>query len=132
MKRILLGTAIAACMVTMCTSGAFAFTYYEAPNGGNMNFYPLMQHQMEQQETLDFQNNPESYKQRREAKDAATSGTVIRNTSGYNPYYSPNYGSTGLQQVHPVNMFFVKDASGNIRIQGLNSASYPRTLQPEQ
>ena len=127
MKKILLGTAVAACVFTLSTSGAFAYSYYEAPNGGNMNFYPLMQHQMEQQETLDFQNNPEGYKQKRDAKDAASgASTVVRNNSGYNPYYTPSHSNTSLQYTRPSSMFFVKDESGNIKIQSINSFSNAR------
>ena len=110
MKRILLAVL---CTGLLSVNGAFAIRY-EAPNGGNANFYPLMQHQLEQQETLDFTQSPENYKKRREAKDASQ-GTVVR-SSTYNPNYTPNYGSTGIQQTHPVNMFFTKDANGNIRI----------------
>ncbi|MBR1424910.1 hypothetical protein IJ579_05050 [bacterium] len=123
MKRILL---LSLCLVLAGVNGAFAFGHYEAPNGGNMSFYPLMQQQIEHQETLDFTKNPENYKQKREAKDAKN-GTVVRN-SGYNPSYGPNYGGTGLQQVHPVNMRFIKDANGNIKIQGMNSSNYSNTI----
>ncbi len=116
MRRILL---VSLCALFMSANGAFAYGRYEAPNGGNINFYPLMQYQLEQQETLDFKNNPEEYKQKREAKDLQD-GTIVRKQT-YNPSYSPNYGGTGLQQTHPVNMFFTKDADGNIKIQGMNS-----------
>lgn len=128
MRKILTGIAAAALFSgAVCVNGAFAYTYYEAPNGGNMNFYPLMQHQMEQQETLDFTKDPENYKKKREAKDAQNNASVVRK-SNYNPNYLPNYGMTGVQQTHPVNMRFVKDANGNIRIQGMNSASYANTI----
>lgn len=98
---------------------ASAYTLYEAPNAGNLNFYPMMQRQMEQTETLDFVNNPEDYKKKREAKDE---GNKIRQ-SNFNPNYSPNYGGTYLHPVHPVQMQFTKDANGNIKIQGLHSNS---------
>lgn len=115
MKKILgLGAVFA---LIVCANSVGAYTLYEAPNAGNMNFYPMMQRQMQQEETLDFVNNPEGYKERREAKD---NGNKIRN-SNFNPNYSPNYGGAFLHPVHPVQMQFTKDASGNIRIQGIHS-----------
>ena len=115
MKKILgLSAGIA---LIACANSVGAYTLYEAPNAGNMNFYPMMQRQMEQEETLDFVNNPEGYKEKREAKDA---GNKIRN-SNFNPNYTPNYGGTFLHPVHPVQMQFTKDANGNIRIQGIHS-----------
>lgn len=115
MKK-LLGLSLGIAFI-LCASSVNAYTLYEAPNAGNMNFYPMMQRQMEQEETLDFVNNPEAYKEKREAKD---NGNKIRN-SNFNPNYSPNYGGTYLHPVHPVQMQFTKDANGNIRIQGIHS-----------
>ena len=115
------------CAGLLSVNGAFAIRY-EAPNGGNASFYPLMQHQLEQQETLDFSTNPEGYKQKRDAKDAVR-GTIVRSNT-YNQNYTPNYGITNTQpSTHPVNnMFFTKDANGNIRIQGINSLRYSNTI----
>lgn len=115
MKKIL-GLSVGIALIA-CANSVGAYTLYEAPNAGNMNFYPMMQRQMEQEETLDFVNNPEGYKEKREAKDA---GNKIRN-SNFNPNYTPNYGGAFLHPVHPVQMQFTKDANGNIRIQGLHS-----------
>jgi hypothetical protein len=115
MKKILGLSAVIALIAGANSVGAY--TLYEAPNAGNMNFYPMMQRQMQQEETLDFVNNPEGYKERREAKD---NGNKIRN-SNFNPNYSPNYGGAFMHPVHPVQMQFTKDANGNIRIQGLHS-----------
>ncbi len=98
---------------------AVAHPLYEAPNAGNMNFYPMMQRQMEQQETLDFVNDSENYKKKREAKD---NENAIRQ-SNFNPNYAPNYGGTFMHPVHPVQMQFTKDSNGNIKIQGINSNS---------
>ena len=98
---------------------AYAHPFYEAPNAGNMNFYPMMQRQMEQQETLDFANDSENYRKKRDAKN---DGNTVRQ-SNYNPNYSPNYGGTFLHPVHPVQMQFIKDASGSIKIQGIHSNS---------
>ena len=115
MKKIL-GLSVGIALIA-CANSVGAYTLYEAPNAGNMNFYPMMQRQMEQEETLDFVNNPEGYKEKREAKDA---GNKIRN-SNFNPNYTPNYGGAFLHPVHPVQMQFTKDANGNIRIQGIHS-----------
>lgn len=100
-------------------NSVMAYVVHEAPNAGNINFYPMMQRQMEQEETLDFVNNPENYKKKREAKE---SENKIRE-SNFNPNYSPNYGGTYLHPVHPVQMQFTKDANGNIKIQGIHSNS---------
>ncbi len=116
MKKSLLFTLL--CM-TISSSVAFAVPVYQAPNVGNMNFYPLMQHQMEKQETLDFVNDSENYKQKREKKDNENK----MRESNFNPNYTPNYGGTYLHPVHPVQMQFTKDENGNIKIQGIQSNS---------
>lgn len=97
-----------------------AFDYYQPPNGSNMNFYPMMQHQMEKQETLDFINNPNEYKKKREAKDAQLDqqeGKIKEN-----PYFKPTGFEMKNSSQPPAqnNMEFTKDEDGNIRIQGLN------------
>ena len=71
MKKTLLGLAILS-FIGLSTNGAFAGYYYQAPNAGNMSFYPMMQRQMEQQETLDFVNHPEEYKEKRAKKRCST------------------------------------------------------------
>lgn len=51
---------------------AFAnYGYISAPTGGNRNFQPLMRHQFEQTETLDFVNDAEHYKEKREQQEEA-------------------------------------------------------------
>ena len=109
MKKTLLLSLVA----VLSSCGAYAINpTFTAPNASNMDFYPLMQHQMEKEETLDFVNRPEEYKKRREAKD---SENKIRNTN-FNPNYSPNYGGTYLHPVHPVTMQFTKSSDGQIKI----------------
>ena len=98
-----------------------AFDYFQPPNGSNMNFYPMMQHQMEKQETLDFINNPNEYKQKREKKDAQLDyqeGKIPLE----NPYFKPTSFDLKSEPQPPAqnNMEFTKDQDGNIRIQGLN------------
>ena len=115
MKKIL--SLVLVTSFILCANAVDAYTLYEAPNAGNMDFYPMMQRQMQEYETLDFINNPEEYKEKREAKDA---GNKIRN-SNFNPNYTPNYGGAFLHPVHPVQMQFTKAANGNIKIQGIHS-----------
>ena len=55
MKKTLLGLAILS-FIGLSTNGAFAGYYYQAPNAGNMSFYPMMQRQMEQQKTTTNSN----------------------------------------------------------------------------
>ncbi len=119
MKKILLGMGIVFC-VSAFTLTANAMPMYTAPNAGNSSFLPMMQSQMEKEETLDFINDSENYKKKREAK--YNSENTIRG-SHFNPNYSPKYGGTYLHPVHPVQMQFTKDANGNIKIQGLQSNS---------
>ncbi|MBR1460896.1 hypothetical protein IJ596_04615 [bacterium] len=119
MKKILLGMGIVF-GVAAFTLSANAMPMYTAPNAGNSSFLPMMQSQMEKQETLDFVNDSENYKKKREAK--YNSENAVRE-SNFNPNYSPNYGGTYLHPVHPVQMQFSKDANGNIKIQGIQSNS---------
>lgn len=102
-----------------CNCSFAAMNYYQAPNAGNMNFYPLMQHQMEKEETLDFINNPEDYKNKREAKDAQLD--YQEGKTDINPYLTParvNIQSNRFQST-PSSMEFKKDENGQIRIQGI-------------
>jgi hypothetical protein len=76
-----------------------------------------MQYQFEKDETLDFTNNPEAYKEKREQKDRYLDyqeGKVDIPQSVKTQY--------NLQGSRPGtnNMQFVKDENGKIRIQGLN------------
>ena len=87
-----------------------------------MNFYPMMQRQMEKEETLDFVNHPEEYKQKREAKD-----TQLDYEQGkiQSPYFQPtrmNINANHLKSspaIQDTNMEFTKDENGQIRIQGI-------------
>ena len=106
-KSLLLGI----CVLFVSANFAAAAPFNPVPNGGNSEFYPLMQYQMEKQETLDFMNDSENYKKKREEKD--------NKNSNFNPNYTPNYGSKGSSAIQPVKMQFVKDANGNIVIQSV-------------
>ena len=63
-KIFLLGTGISVLGLLVLIGTAQATPIYQPPNVGNSNFYPLMQHQMEKEETLDFVNDSENYKKR--------------------------------------------------------------------
>ena len=127
MKKILFGMGMFFGAMVLVGMSANAAPMYTAPNMGNSSFLPLMQSQMEKEETLDFVNDSENYRKRRDAKN--NSENTIRQ-SNFNPNYSPNYGGTYLHPVHPVQMHFTKDADGNIRIQGFNSTpSYENSNQ---
>lgn len=116
MKKLLVLFGIA-----MLLSGTevFASKFEAAPNMGNLDFYPMMQRQMEQEETLDFVNKSENYKKNREKKN---NDNKVRE-SHFDPNYSPNYGGAFLHPVHPVQMQFTKGADGSIKIQGIKSNS---------
>ena len=120
MKKILLGIGLFVGFAVLAASNADAAPMYTAPNVGNSNFLPLMQYEMQKEETLDFVNDSENYKKKRDAKN--NSENTIRE-SVYNPNYSPNYGGTYLHPVHPVQMQFTKDENGNIKIQDINTNS---------
>jgi len=109
-KSLLLGL----CAAFLSCGSAFSVPIYQAPNGGNSDFYPLMQYQMEKQETLDFINDSENYKKKREKKDS------IKETN-FNPNYSQNYSETHLRTAQPAKMQFTKDENGNIKIQSIPS-----------
>jgi hypothetical protein len=115
MKKFLLIVGI----VSFSLSGvAFAsYDYLSAPNEANRNFSQLMQYQFEKEETLDFTNNPDSYKEKREQKekfldyqegkvDIPQSVKTQYNLQGSRP------GSNNMQ--------FIKDENGKIRIKSTN------------
>ena len=120
MKKILLCTMIIAFCEVLSSNIAFsAMNYYQAPNAGNMNFYPMMQRQKEKEETLDFINNPEDYKKKREAKDAKLD--YQEGKTDINPYLTPariNINANKFQTTTP-SMEFTKDENGQIKIQGI-------------
>lgn len=122
MKKGLLITSLAIFAVSMTPNIAnSAMNYYQAPNAGNMNFYPLMQHQMEKEETLDFINNPEEYKQKREEKNVKQD--FREGKTDVNPYLTParlNIDAVNRQIPRaPQALEFVKDENGQIKIQGI-------------
>lgn len=120
MKKILLSLTIGT-LAIMLNQGSALAVYYTAPNAGNMNFYPMMQRQMEKEETLDFINNPEDYKQKREEKDAKLD--FMEGKTDVNPYFKPtsfNLGGKKEEELPPQKpMEFTKDENGQIKIQSI-------------
>ncbi len=110
MKKILLVSLFVFGMVYPLAAQAGAFNYLEAPNGSNRNFSGLMQRQFEKEETLDFIDNPEEYKIKREKKD-----TVLDYQEG--KIQRPEYRLNSQPAVNK--MEFTKDDNGQIKIQGI-------------
>ena len=113
MKKVLL-TAL---LFGFTVSGAFANYGYLGPTTEtNRNFQPLMKHQFEREETLDFSKDPEHYKEKREKKEKfieysqpkveiPPAAATQYNLQGTRP------GSNNLQ--------FIKDENGKIKIQNI-------------
>lgn len=113
MKKVLLTV-----LLFSFTAGSVMANYgYLGPTTEtNRNFQPLMKHQFEREETLDFAKDPENYKDKREKKEKLIeysqpkveippAAATQYNLQGSRP------GSNNLQ--------FVKDADGKIKIQGI-------------
>ena len=86
---------------------------YSNPTASTMDFYPLMQYQMEKQETLDFVNDSENYKQKRAKKDAENEYRA--GNKNFNPNYGSNSSLTRFLN-NSENMQFTTDSNGNIII----------------
>lgn len=112
MKKILLLSMIISLTIEV---NAFAISpTYSNPTAGTMDFYPLMQHQMEKQETLDFLNDSEHYKDKRSKKDAENEYRA--GNKNFNPSYQ---SSTSLKKIYKKDkkMKFSTDSNGNIIIE---------------
>ena len=94
---------------------ASPFNFLTPTNEGNRNFAPLMQYEFENQETLDFKNNPEEYKQKREKKDRFLD--YQEGKMDLTPDVKTQYN---LQNSAPgtSNLQFIKGDDGQIRIKG--------------
>lgn len=94
MKKIF---SIILLMAFVCPCEVFALNpTYSNPTASTMNFYPMMRRQMEQEETLDFENDPEHYKEKRERKDEEAEYRA--GNKNFNPKYNP---STSLNIIRP-------------------------------
>ncbi len=86
---------------------------YTNPTESTMNFYPMMRRQMEEDVTLDFETNPEQYRQKRAQKEAEAEYRAG------NKNFNPNYGmNTGLIKFKNTDKKkeFSTDSNGNIII----------------
>lgn len=63
---------------------------YSNPTESTINFYPLMRRQMEEDVTLDFENRPEQYKEKRSKKEAQAEYRA--GNKNFNPGYNVNTG----------------------------------------
>ncbi len=117
MKKILLTSAIV--VTAICASSGIAFANYGGylgpTNESNRNFRALQQHQFEKEETLDFVNKPEEYKEKRENKEKFLDYQAGKVDIGNRPT------QMNLQNTRPnsAGMQFVKGEDGKIRIQGI-------------
>ncbi|MCM1339678.1 MAG: hypothetical protein NC191_08410 [Muribaculaceae bacterium] len=112
MKKILLLSVI----LTLGASSVYAFEYLGPINEGNRNIAPIKQHQFEKQETLDFVNNPNEYKIKREQKDAYLDYKEGKTTEI--PEFMKPKINNSQQQATP-SMEFTKGEDGQIKIQGI-------------
>lgn len=109
MKKILLLTGA----FILTALSANAFDYLGPTNEGNRNFATIKQHQFEKQETLDFVNNSEEYKAKREKKDA-----ILDYQQGKTNELPANL-KPQINVTKPANtgMEFTKGEDGQIKIQ---------------
>lgn len=114
MKKFLL--SFLALSLSACGADA-AFNYLGAPNEGNRDFAPLSQYQFEKKESLDFLNNSEEYREKREQRDRYLDyqeGKVdvpANVKMRYNMQDSTEYARPGSN-----NMQFYRDENGKLRI----------------
>ena len=86
---------------------------YSNPTESTINFYPMMRRQMEQDVTLDFENKPEEYRQKRAQKDAQAEYRA--GNKNFNPDYSVNTGFIKFKNSDKKKEF-TTDSKGNIII----------------
>lgn len=113
MKKVLL-TAL---LLSFTAGSAFANYGYLSPTTEvNRNFQPLMKHQFEREETLDFAKDPEHYKENREKKEKFIQYQT--NKIEIPPAAATQYNLQGSRPGSN-NLQFVKDKDGKIKIQGI-------------
>lgn len=116
MKKII-APIFGLCVLTlMNTSNVIAMPsgYMDVPNAGNRNFQPIMQQKFEKEDSLDFINNPEQYKEKREKKDAILDYQEGK-TNEVPEFLKPKID---IQTTRPANnnMEFTTDKNGQIKI----------------
>ncbi|MGN0030505.1 MAG: hypothetical protein ACI37Q_00950 [Candidatus Gastranaerophilaceae bacterium] len=109
MKKFVLPLLLISSFIFPLAVNAVPYNYLEAPNGSNRNFTGLMQRQFEKEETLDFIDNPEDYKTKREQKDV-----YLDYQEGKIPYPATRNIIPAANQ-----MEFTTDENGQIKIQGI-------------
>lgn len=117
MKKLLLTTTVLGVLALISANASMATPYgYLTPTTeGTAQFAPLMQYEFEKSETLDFKNNPESYKEKRQKKNKFLDyqeGKVDLPQSVRTQYYLQNSGPGSN------NLKFIKGDDGQIKIQG--------------
>lgn len=116
MKR-LLAVLTAGMFVLSAGNVALAtpFGLVNPTNEGSSAFAPLMEYQFEKQETLDFKNNPEEYKRKRESKDRYLDYQEgkLDLTPDVRSRYQMQNSAPGTN-----NLQFIKGDDGQIKIQG--------------
>ena len=118
MNKSLLTTLALGAFVLAQTSLAFATTpygYLTPTTEGTSHLAPLMQYEFEKQETLNFKNSPEEYKQKRQKKDKFLDyqeGKLDLPQTIRTQYYLQNSGPGSN------NLKFIKGDDGQIKIQG--------------
>lgn len=119
MKKILLFgiLTLLISLINLPIANAYPSGYLDVPNAGNRNFQPLMQQKFEKEDSLDFINSPETYKEKREQKDAILDyqeGKTTEVPEALKP-------KINIQSTRPANnnMEFTKDENGQIRIREL-------------
>lgn len=119
MKKILLLNLLAVATISAGSIPSFAYPYgyMDTPNAGNRNFQPIMQQKFEKEESLDFINNPEEYKEKREKKDAILDYQEGKTTE-VPEFLKPKINIQNSAPGANSNMQFVKDENGQIRIKG--------------
>lgn len=117
MKKLLIALPAVAVLGYLSVSGAFAAPGFPTgTDNATRSFAPIQQRQFEKEETLDFVNQPEQYKERRDKKnkyldyqegkvDVLPSVKTQYNTTNSRP------GTSNLQ--------FVKDENGRIKIKSV-------------
>jgi len=114
MKKILLSAITIGLSATL---SANAFEYLAPTNEATRNFSPIIRHQFEKQETMDFINKPEEYKIKREKKDAYLDYKEGK-TNEIPSFLKPQINVEN-QVPATTNMEFKKDENGQIKIQGI-------------
>ena len=118
MKKALLTLGIINLLLAGSNVYASSYDYIGAPNAGNRNFAPLMKQQFEKKETMNFIQDPDEYKVKREKKDAYLDYKEGK-TSEMPDFLKPKI-DIETTRLKPTNsMQFTTDENGQIKIQSI-------------